>query len=89
MSTIEDCSSDESGTANGGSGDMKLEVVVIPVSDVDRAKEFYATLGWRLDADRTGDEFRLSSSRLQAPGARSSSAPTSPRPHPAPLKPCS
>jgi catechol 2,3-dioxygenase-like lactoylglutathione lyase family enzyme len=28
--------------------DMKLEVVVIPVSDVDRAKEFYAKLGWRL-----------------------------------------
>jgi len=31
--------------------DMKLEVVVIPVSDVDRAKEFYAGLGWRLDRD--------------------------------------
>jgi catechol 2,3-dioxygenase-like lactoylglutathione lyase family enzyme len=31
--------------------DMKLEAVVIPVSDVDRAKEFYANLGWRLDAD--------------------------------------
>ena len=31
--------------------DMKLEVVVIPVADVDRAKEFYARLGWRLDAD--------------------------------------
>ena len=31
--------------------DMKLEVVVIPVSDVDRAKEFYEGLGWRLDAD--------------------------------------
>jgi catechol 2,3-dioxygenase-like lactoylglutathione lyase family enzyme len=31
--------------------DMKLEVVVIPVSDVDRAKRFYADLGWRLDAD--------------------------------------
>src|SRR5215218_4243012 len=30
---------------------MKLEVVVIPVSDVDRAKAFYAKLGWRLDAD--------------------------------------
>jgi catechol 2,3-dioxygenase-like lactoylglutathione lyase family enzyme len=32
-------------------GDLKLEVVVIPVSDVDRAKEFYRGLGWRLDAD--------------------------------------
>jgi catechol 2,3-dioxygenase-like lactoylglutathione lyase family enzyme len=31
--------------------DMKLEVVIIPVSDVDRAKEFYGSLGWRLDAD--------------------------------------
>jgi catechol 2,3-dioxygenase-like lactoylglutathione lyase family enzyme len=31
--------------------DMKLEVLVIPVSDVDRAKQFYANLGWRLDAD--------------------------------------
>jgi len=40
--------------------DMKLEVVVIPVSDVDRAKEFYTGLGWRLDADRAvGDSFRI------------------------------
>ena len=31
--------------------DMKFEIVVIPVSDVDRAKKFYANLGWRLDAD--------------------------------------
>ena len=31
--------------------DLKFEVVVIPVSDVDRAKQFYAGLGWRLDAD--------------------------------------
>jgi catechol 2,3-dioxygenase-like lactoylglutathione lyase family enzyme len=41
-------------------GDMKLEVVVIPVSDVDRAKSFYVGLGWRLDADvAVGDDFRL------------------------------
>jgi len=40
--------------------DEKLEVVVIPVSDVDRAKEFYGLLGWRLDADVAhGDNFRL------------------------------
>jgi catechol 2,3-dioxygenase-like lactoylglutathione lyase family enzyme len=39
--------------------DMKLEVVVIPVSDVDRAKRFYGNLGWRLDADFVvGDAFR-------------------------------
>ena len=31
--------------------DMKLEVVVVPVADVDRAKDFYQGLGWRLDAD--------------------------------------
>src|SRR5437763_1700354 len=40
--------------------DMKLEVVVIGVSDVDRAKGFYEKLGWRLDADFvTGDESRV------------------------------
>jgi catechol 2,3-dioxygenase-like lactoylglutathione lyase family enzyme len=40
--------------------DMKLEVVVIPVSDVDRAKRFYGNLGWRLDADFVrGDAFRV------------------------------
>jgi catechol 2,3-dioxygenase-like lactoylglutathione lyase family enzyme len=35
--------------------DMRLEVVVVPVSDVDRAKSFYEGLGWRLDADVPGD----------------------------------
>ena len=40
--------------------DMKFEIVVIPVSDVDRAKEFYAKLGWRLDADYdNGKDFRV------------------------------
>jgi catechol 2,3-dioxygenase-like lactoylglutathione lyase family enzyme len=40
--------------------DTKLEVVVIPVSDVDRAKEFYGKLGWRLDADfDSGKDFRV------------------------------
>ena len=40
--------------------DLKLEVVVIPVSDVDRAKRFYGNLGWRLDADfASGDDWRL------------------------------
>ena len=40
--------------------DMKLEVIVVPVSDVDRAKSFYSELGWRLDADvATGADFRL------------------------------
>jgi catechol 2,3-dioxygenase-like lactoylglutathione lyase family enzyme len=43
-----------------GRVDMKLEIVVIPVSDIDRAKGFYGKLGWRLDADfDNGDEFRV------------------------------
>jgi catechol 2,3-dioxygenase-like lactoylglutathione lyase family enzyme len=39
-----------------GTIDMKLEVVTLPVSDVDRAKRFYESLGWRLDADLSGGE---------------------------------
>jgi catechol 2,3-dioxygenase-like lactoylglutathione lyase family enzyme len=40
--------------------DMKFEVVVIPVSDVDRAKEFYGRVGWRLDAEYdSGHDFRI------------------------------
>jgi catechol 2,3-dioxygenase-like lactoylglutathione lyase family enzyme len=40
--------------------DMKLEVVVVPVADVDRAKRFYASIGWRLDADfATSEAFRV------------------------------
>jgi catechol 2,3-dioxygenase-like lactoylglutathione lyase family enzyme len=47
-------------TAKARTVDMKLEVVVIPVSDVDRAKAFYASLGWRLDADfAAGDDWRV------------------------------
>jgi catechol 2,3-dioxygenase-like lactoylglutathione lyase family enzyme len=48
MSTSE---ASRNGTASDKILDLKLEVVVIPVSDVDRAKEFYEQLGWRLDAD--------------------------------------
>src|SRR6266478_4085392 len=40
--------------------DLKLEVIVSPVSDVDRAREFYERLGWRLDAEfAAGDDFRI------------------------------
>ena len=40
--------------------DMRLEVALIPISDVDRAKEFYTRLGWRLDADIVvGNDFRV------------------------------
>ena len=49
MSATEDRSSDASGTASVRSVDQKLEVVIIAVSDVNRAKEFYGRLGWRLD----------------------------------------
>ncbi len=46
--------------ARAATADMKFEIVVIPVSDVDRTKEFYARLGWRLDADfASGDDFRV------------------------------
>src|SRR5204862_6089695 len=40
--------------------DMKFEIVVIPISDIDRAKRFYGGLGWRLDADfAAGDDYRV------------------------------
>jgi catechol 2,3-dioxygenase-like lactoylglutathione lyase family enzyme len=45
---------------SAGKVDMKLEVVVIPVSDVDRAKHFYLRMGWRLDADfASGESWRV------------------------------
>ncbi len=48
--------------------DMKLEVVVVPVSDVDRAKDFYKALGWREDADfATAEDFRVV--QLTPPGS--------------------
>jgi len=64
---------DVSGSGANGAGnvtnvDLKLEVVVIPVSDVDRAKEFYGSLGWRLDADFPFDNgFRVV--QLTPPGS--------------------
>ena len=58
MSTTQ--TSSESGTdIDPGTVDMNLEVVTLPVSDVDRAKRFYESLGWRLDVDLDGgDDFR-------------------------------
>src|SRR3974377_1862910 len=47
-------------TPRPGAIDMKLEVVTLPVSDIDRAKSFYQSLGWRTDADiEVGDAFRV------------------------------
>jgi catechol 2,3-dioxygenase-like lactoylglutathione lyase family enzyme len=60
MSSTESNSVPATGTSDDGVIDLRLEVVVIPVSDVDRAKDFYTSLGWRLDADvTTGDALRL------------------------------
>lgn len=51
MGSPETHGEDAAGTPPVNAGEMKLEVVVVPVSDVDRAKRFYEGLGWRLDAD--------------------------------------
>src|ERR1700690_2341714 len=71
MSTTKVSKNEETKRTSVADLDIKLEVVVIPVSDVDRAKEFYARLGWRLDADRAaGDNFRLV--QFTPPGSGSS-----------------
>jgi len=60
MSTTGVRQDEMSGTVDLTSVDMKVEVIVIPVADVDRAKAFYESLGWRLDADfATGEDFRV------------------------------
>jgi catechol 2,3-dioxygenase-like lactoylglutathione lyase family enzyme len=51
---------DATNTPKVPTADLKFEIAVIPVSDVDRAKEFYTRLGWRLDADfAAGDDWRV------------------------------
>jgi catechol 2,3-dioxygenase-like lactoylglutathione lyase family enzyme len=81
MSTT-DARGNQAGDARVGRADMKLEIVVIPVSDVDRAKTFYESLGWRLDADLGHGDFRLlqfnppgSSCSIQFGAGLTSSAP--------------
>ena len=60
MSTTEIRSSHAARNADAARVAMKIEVVVIPVSDVDRAKAFYERIGWRLNADRSpSEDFRL------------------------------
>ena len=49
MSSIDVRSETSSRSSEAGPMNMKLEVVVVPVSDVDRAKRFYASLGWHVD----------------------------------------
>ena len=62
---------------------MKLEVVFVPVSDVDRAKAFYEKAGFRLDIDSRMKTFGPYNSLLLDRRPRSSSARESPRPSPA------
>jgi catechol 2,3-dioxygenase-like lactoylglutathione lyase family enzyme len=60
MSANEVHSTDATRDASVARADMKFEIVVIPVSDVERAKKFYEKLGWRLDADYdSGNDFRV------------------------------
>ena len=74
MSATEGQGSDRSPDPSVKNVDLKLEVVVIPVSNVDRAKKFYGGLGWRLDADFAFETVsRSSSSPRPARPARSSS----------------
>jgi catechol 2,3-dioxygenase-like lactoylglutathione lyase family enzyme len=59
MATLTAINNEPASGAKAVTLDTKLEVVIIPVSDVDRAKEFYSRLGWRLDGDFTaGDDWR-------------------------------
>lgn len=60
MSTTEVLNKDAATYAGVARVDTKLEIIVIPVSDIDRAKEFYEGLGWRIDADYdNGADFRI------------------------------
>jgi catechol 2,3-dioxygenase-like lactoylglutathione lyase family enzyme len=68
MSTTQTSIEHATDTPTAATVDLKLEVVVIPVSDVDRAKRFYGSLGWRLDADFAFDNgFRVV--QLTPPGS--------------------
>src|SRR5688572_26577742 len=58
MSTTEVGTARSSEMAERGTIDMALEVVTVPVSDVDRAKRFYQSLAWRLDIDLDGGDIR-------------------------------
>ena len=59
MSSTQTTTNDTGALTVETTADMRLEVVVIPVADADRAKDFYQRLGWRLDADFVkGEDFR-------------------------------
>jgi catechol 2,3-dioxygenase-like lactoylglutathione lyase family enzyme len=60
MSSTDTSSGRSTQTPEAATVDMRLEVVTVPVTDVDRAKDFYLSLGWRLDADiAPSDTFRV------------------------------
>jgi predicted enzyme related to lactoylglutathione lyase len=63
-------STDATAGPSVGQVDLKLEVITLPVSDVDRAKEFYGGLGWRLDADFSDGDQRAV--QFTPPGSQSS-----------------
>ena len=68
MSSTQTANTPTTGIAGAKTVDLKVEVIVIPVADVDRAKRFYQSLGFRLDADfSAGDEWRLV--QLTPPGS--------------------
>src|ERR1700689_139118 len=68
MSTTELSNEVPSETPEAPKVTMKLEVVLVPVADVDRAKQFYESLGWRLDADfAISEDFRIV--QLTPPGS--------------------
>jgi catechol 2,3-dioxygenase-like lactoylglutathione lyase family enzyme len=71
MSTIDVSSERSVPTPERGTVEFKLEVVILPVSDVDRAKQFYTSLGWREDADfPIRDDFRVV--QMTPPGSTAS-----------------
>lgn len=68
MSAVEAGDDTSAGAPPLNAGEFKLEVVVLPVADVDRAKQFYEGLGWRLDADvSSGEDYRIV--QLTPPGS--------------------
>ena len=67
MATTQTSKENAMQVASAETVDTKLEVITIPVSDIDRAKRFYEGLGWRLDADFSGDGWRAV--QLTPPGS--------------------
>jgi catechol 2,3-dioxygenase-like lactoylglutathione lyase family enzyme len=83
MSVADLGSDSQTKTLSPGVVEMNIEVIVLPVGDVDRAKRFYESQGWRPDADVDGGpDFRLVQSLLRVLDARSSSGSTSSQPRP-------